>query len=71
MKDEALLWVEYAEENYQSARLLLEQRLFNPCLQNVQQSVEKALKAVVVNNSISFCKTHDVLEINNLLLLKK
>jgi len=45
MKDETKKWLEYADENLRSARLLLDSELFNPCLQNVQQAVEKMLKA--------------------------
>ncbi|MCI5197776.1 MAG: HEPN domain-containing protein, partial [Candidatus Electrothrix sp. AW5] len=48
MRDETRKWFQYAEENLASARLLLQSDLFNPCLQNVQQTVEKALKAVLI-----------------------
>jgi len=48
MKNESLAWIRYADENLQSAYVLLECRLYNPCLQNVQQSVEKYLKAVLL-----------------------
>ena len=41
MKDETKKWLEYADENLRSARLLIDNELFNPCLQNVQQAVEK------------------------------
>ena len=44
-------------------------RLFNPCFQNVQQTVEKALKAVLIENDIKFKKTHDILGLR--VLLKK
>ena len=44
MKDDAEIWLQYSEENLQSAKLLLESGLFNPCLQYLQQCVEKALK---------------------------
>ncbi len=45
-------------------------RLFNPCLQNVQQSVEKALKALLVKNSIEIKKTHSISQLKNILLKK-
>jgi hypothetical protein len=35
MKDETQIWLRYADENIQSARILLENNLFNPCLQNL------------------------------------
>jgi len=67
MKDEVFQWLKYAEENFESSKLLRDEGLFNPCLQNVQQSVEKALKAVVVENMLGFHKTHDVFKIKSLL----
>ncbi|MEA1933277.1 MAG: HEPN domain-containing protein [Thermodesulfobacteriota bacterium] len=45
MKNETCAWISYASENLISAKMLLERNLLNPCLQNVQQSVEKYLKA--------------------------
>ena len=67
MKDEASQWLKFAEENFASSKLLRDEGLFNPCLQNVQQSVEKALKAVVVENMLGYYKTHDILKIKSLL----
>lgn len=68
MKDETRTWLTYAEENLASAKVLRGSDLFNPCLQNVQQSVEKALKALFVENSILFKKTHNIAELKNTLL---
>ncbi|XCN73403.1 MAG: HEPN domain-containing protein [Candidatus Electrothrix aestuarii] len=67
MRDETRKWFQYAEENLASARLLLQSDLFNPCLQNVQQAVEKALKAILVEKAIKLQKTHDILTIKYLL----
>jgi HEPN domain-containing protein len=69
LKDEAEIWLKYSKENFESANILLKSSLFNPCLQNVQQSIEKALKAVLVEKDIAFKKTHDILGLK--LLLKK
>ena len=52
MKDETQTWLKYANENLRSAKLLLESNLFNPCLQNIQQAVEKWLKALIVESSL-------------------
>jgi uncharacterized protein (UPF0332 family) len=41
MKDEARLWLSYAEENLQAAQLLLETKLYNPCLQNMPNHESK------------------------------
>ena len=68
MNGEARIWLKYAEENLTSAKILQESELFNPCLQNVQQSVEKALKALFIENAIRFKKTHNISELKNTLL---
>jgi len=57
MKDETKTWLEYANENLSSAELLLEGSLFNPCLQNIQQAVEKYLKTMIVEASLGLKKT--------------
>ena len=67
MKDETRTWLRYSEENLRSAALLLDSGLFNPCLQNAQQSVEKALKALLVEFSLRFEKTHSIAALNALL----
>ncbi len=63
MKDETKLWLKYSEEKLQSAKILFKNRLFNPCLQNVQQCVEKALKAILTEKLVALKKTHDILEL--------
>ena len=54
MKDDAGLWLKYAMENMAAAKLLLARKLYNPCLQNVQQSIEKALKALLLEKTRIF-----------------
>ena len=63
MKDQTKKWLEYSDENLRSAKVLLDNELFNPCLQNVQQSVEKMLKAVLVESGIRIKKTHSINEL--------
>ena len=48
LKGETKIWLKYSKENFDSANVLLQNNLFNPCLQNVQQAVEKALKALLI-----------------------
>ncbi|MCE5341377.1 MAG: HEPN domain-containing protein [Planctomycetaceae bacterium] len=67
MKDETRRWLEYAEENLKSSQVLFESNLYNPCLQNVQQSIEKALKSLLVEHSIKVLKSHSISEIVGLL----
>ena len=67
MKDETKKWLDYADENLRSAKILLNSNLYNPTLQNVQQTVEKMLKALCVEFSIKFKKTHSVNELVTIL----
>lgn len=63
MKDETKKWLDYADENLRSAKLLLDNKLFNPCLQNVQQAVEKMLKAILAELAIKIKRTHSINEL--------
>ena len=67
LKGETKLWLRYSKENFDSANVLLKNSLFNPCLQNVQQSVEKALKALLIEKGTRLKKTHDILELKKIL----
>ena len=67
MKDETRIWLSYAGENLESSKILLESKLYNPCLQNVQQAVEKALKAIFLERSIELKRTHDIFELKQIL----
>ncbi|MEI6428808.1 MAG: HEPN domain-containing protein [Pseudanabaena sp. ELA607] len=71
MKSETKIWLDYAEENLKSSKILLDNKLYNPSLQNTQQSVEKALKAIIVEYGIHLKRTHDILELKYLLQRKK
>jgi HEPN domain-containing protein len=64
-------WVEKAEGNYTSALVLLRQRtrqvpdvVCNQC----QQCAEKYLKALLVRRGLGFPKTHDLIQLKNLLV---
>ncbi|MEW6518587.1 MAG: HEPN domain-containing protein [Thermodesulfobacteriota bacterium] len=67
MKDEIKAWVTYATDNLDSAKILIEQHLLNPCLQNVQQSIEKYLKALLLEKANTLRKTHSISELVQLL----
>ena len=53
MRDETKRWLEYATENLQVSRICLTSGLFNACLQNTQQSVEKNLKAIFLDFALN------------------
>jgi HEPN domain-containing protein len=67
MKKETAQWLSYACENLDVAKLLLESFFFNPCLQNLQQVIEKTLKAAMIERGIGLKKTHSVLELSHIL----
>lgn len=67
MNDETRQWMKYAEENRRSAELLLESGLYNPCLQNTQQAIEKMLKALLIAKDVKIKKTHSIGELIQLL----
>lgn len=61
---EVLEWITYGAENLQVAELALDAGLLNPCLQNVQQSVEKSLKAARLIRGLGLKRTHSIRELN-------
>ena len=61
MKGETKVWLTYAEDNLKAARLLLKQSLYNPCLQNVQQCIEKGLKALCLKELVGIVKPMQLL----------
>lgn len=64
MSDESSAWLRYARENLKVAEMTLEAGLLNPCLQNAQQAVEKALKAVRSHCGLSPKRTHSIRDLN-------
>jgi HEPN domain-containing protein len=63
MKDETKIWLDYANENFKSSKILLDSFLFNPSLQNAQQSIEKYLKAYCVEKGLKLQKTHNIISL--------
>lgn len=64
MSDEADTWLQYARENLQVAQMTLESGLLNLCLQNAQQAVEKALKAILVRRGMPLKRTHSIRDLD-------
>jgi len=67
MKNETRIWISYANENLDVARLALEHGHLNSSLQNIQQAVEKYLKAVIVEKDLEFRRTHSIRELVGIL----
>lgn len=68
MSGESTQWFVYADENLAVAHLALEGGYFNACLQNIQQAVEKYLKAALLAKGTEFQKTHSIEALNRQLL---
>ena len=67
MKDETKQWLKYADENLLSSKILVKSHLYNPSLQNAQQSIEKYIKAYFIEYGLKLQKTHNILSLNEIL----
>jgi HEPN domain-containing protein len=65
MSTDVSRWLMYADENLEMARLAIGSGYDNACLQNVQQAVEKYLKAALLSRGQSFRKTHSISTLND------
>ncbi|HEY4688347.1 MAG TPA: HEPN domain-containing protein [Anaerolineae bacterium] len=64
-------WVKKAEDNYVSALALARRRsrpVHDVVCNQCQQCVEKYLKAMLVRHRIDFPKTHDLIQLKNLVM---
>ena len=66
MKDSTAKWIAFAEENLGCAQLVVEREYYNAALQNSQQAVEKALKALVIERDLEFCRTHSIQQLRDM-----
>ena len=63
MKKDTEIWLQYAQENIQSAEILMESGIYNPSLQNAQQVIEKLLKAVLIEKAARLTRTRSIREL--------
>ena len=63
-----LVWVAYAEEDFEVAKILLRKSkpLTSPSCCHSQQCAEKYIKAMLVSKNVEFPKTQDLLALNTL-----
>jgi len=61
--DETFTWVEKAQRDLQSARLLMAGQEYGNALYHCQQAAEKALKAFLTYHQTPFRKTHELNEL--------
>ena len=60
MSVDARVWLQYARENLPVAEWCLQAGHLNPSLQNAQQTVEKALKAILAHQQLLVKRTHSI-----------
>ena len=70
MSSEAEGWLRYAEENRILAGLARTSGLLNPCVQNAQQSVEKALKGCCLAAGLPLRRTHSIHQLRDDLIAR-
>ncbi len=58
MNEESKRWLRFAEEDLQMAQLAASQEIYNQVCFHAQQSVEKALKALLIEQGHSPPRTH-------------
>ncbi|MCP4406102.1 MAG: HEPN domain-containing protein [bacterium] len=68
MKEETRQWLDYAGQDAQSARILLQSHLYNPSLYHIQQAIEKCLKAIIVEHDLAFQRTHSIRGLVNIVI---
>ncbi|MBU1121414.1 MAG: HEPN domain-containing protein [Candidatus Omnitrophica bacterium] len=65
MKKETEEWLKIAFEDYKSAKLLYEEKLYRMVCYHSQQMIEKILKAILTEIEIDFARTHNILDLRN------
>ena len=60
MSIESQHWLNYARENLAVCRMCLSSGLWNPCLENAQQTVEKSLKGLRSRRGLGEKRIHDI-----------
>lgn len=63
MRKATSVWVRDAEEEFQSAKVLYEHERYKAACYHSQQSVEKGLKAIIIEKGKKPEKTHDIVEL--------
>ena len=65
MKRETEEWLKIALQEYKSAEYLFEKTLYRMVCYHAQQTVEKILKAILIEREIDFARTHNILDLRN------
>lgn len=65
MKKITKKWLEFANNDLQSAKVLLDSKAYENAIWHCHQAVEKTIKAIVVEKEIRLRKTHDLIGLVN------
>lgn len=65
MKRETEEWFKIAREDYKSAECLFKEGLYRMVCYHCQQTVEKSLKAILIEREIEFARTHNIIDLKN------
>lgn len=65
MKKITKKWLEFANNDLQSAKVLLDSKAYKNAIWHCHQAVEKTIKAIVVEKEIRLRKTHDLIGLIN------
>lgn len=65
MRKETEEWIKIAHEDLQSAEYLFEKSLYRMVCYHAQQTVEKLLKALLIEHEIDIPRIHNLLDLNN------
>ena len=68
MKKETEAWLKIAYEDFQAAENLMKIELYRMVCYHSQQTVEKILKAILVENEIEFERSHHLIDLKNTVL---
>lgn len=63
MKKQTKTWLEFAQDDLKSAKILLEKKSYRACSWHCHQAIEKLLKAVVVEHGRTPDRTHDLVKL--------
>lgn len=63
LPEEILNWLYFADEDYQSAKIMLDEEIYNKVCFLCQQAIEKLLKAYLLYNKKEIKRTHKIVDL--------
>lgn len=63
MREVTRKWLEFARRDLKDAALQFQNKAYEDCVWHCHQTMEKLLKAIIVEKGIKFRKTHDLINL--------